>query len=303
VYNALSFSIFDIPYAKRMQAFSGTALLSIALRGALGKTKLEKSNLVVIYESGHVLPGYLTLVDGVWQLTGIETAVKNKGRVRYGSLKSALKQRLMRIVDAPLWALVELFKFEADDVVDMANQALRLTAQKYGIEDPAYLVASRFKREVDYGKLAWSPFTFGNPDIAPGDRSRASFEEQERAKLPRTNPNITILHQSKPLEETPTPTVKEKAQSFESPAYPYKEVADPSAPDGKRFYCWHYIRREWVPLVHQKKPDQETYVIRFNPCAISLPNYEPVPPPLKLEPPVYKPPPLGGRGYLPGYDD
>ncbi len=297
VYNSRAVSLLDIPYSRRMQAFSGTSLLLVALREAWGRTRLEQSHSVAIYESGHILPGYLVQKEGKWHLVGIETAVTNKGRVLYGPLEDALKARLLRIVDAELWAVVELFKFEADNLVDLANQALKLTAEKYSIADPAYLVESRFRREADYSKLAWSPFSFGNPDIGVGDRSRASFEEAPRSELPRANPNTTVLHKSAPVQKIPDSKSEETFDAFGEPTYPYREVADSEGIDGKKFQCWHFQRREWVDLVHEKEEATGFYIIRYNPCEMSKENYEPVPLPLKLIKTSYERPPYDYGGY------
>lgn len=306
VYNAQAVSILDIPYSKRMQAFSGTSLLLISLREAWGNARIEKNNIVAIYESGHVLPGYLFKKEGEWHLVGIETAVGKKGRVLYGPLKEALQQRLMRLVKLNYWTMIELFKFEADNIVDMANQALKLTAEEFGIADPAYLIESRFKREVDYSKLAWSPFSFGNPDIGVGDRNRSSFEEEPRAKLPRANPNITVLHNS-PTPTKPAPETKTEGKfvaTAKDPTYPYQVNKE------GLLGCWDYARRVWINIPFQKEKETGFYLIRFNPCAFSKPGY-PLPElPIKLIAPTPMPPGRGGpygagpyRSYTPSPDD
>ncbi len=289
IYNSQAISVFDTLYTNRAQAYSGTLFLTLATRENWGKAKIEASNLVVIYESGHVLPGYMVKVGDGWHLVGIETAVEGTGRVLYGEVNHAMQKedRMIRVVDAQLFALVELYKFDADDIMDMANQALVQTAAMYGIQEPSLMVRERFKRQVDYGKLAWSPFVFGNPDVGQGDRVRAKLTEAPRKQLPRANPNLTIFH----IAPKPTPTSENGSatQSGElSPGvdpYPYRELADPTAEGGRKFQCWDYSLRAWVDLP-TKKTDDDRYAVQAHPCKPSNANYDPLPYPLFMEPPA-----------------
>jgi hypothetical protein len=319
-YNAQAISVMDTAYDKKVQNYSGTMLLFLALREAWGRDKFQSSGLVAIYESGHVLPGYVLKVNGEWHLIGVETTVSGAGRVLYGPLAQAVKTRMLRIVDADLFCIVELFKFEADNLVDLANEALKATGEKYSIAEPPYLVAQRFRREADYGKIAWSPFGFGSIDIGTGDRERVVLEESPREKLPRANPNITIVHKPDatpdPKKSTPPKTVKPVPFSQEFSNYPYQEIKANNK-DGKLFQCWDYSKRKWVDMPHLKVEDE--YLISHNPCAYSKPgNYEELPAPLRIRgpmrgrppgaypgsyPPSYSPTPYGKTPYggYPGY--
>ncbi|MBY0372280.1 hypothetical protein K2X33_16485 [bacterium] len=302
VYNATAISILDILYTNRTQPFSGTALQQIVWRRTWDAKKFADRNIVLIYESGHVLPGYLKQIDGAWHLFGTETAVEGTARVVYGPLNKAVKARMLRIVDANLGALVDLFKFEADDVVGLANQALQLTAEKYGIVDPPYLVRERFRREPDFGKIQWSPFLFGNPDAGKTDRTRAAFEEQAREKLPRLNPNITVLFTDEPAPQQ-TPTTLPKGAQFDAPPYPYREIKVPKTdhPEGRAFQCWDYKKHEWITMSHTSSGDR-VRVLR-NPCQQSKMDYPELPLPLELY--KEKPRPRTGGGYrgYGGYND
>lgn len=306
LYNSQAFSVMDSIQEKRVQNYSGTLLLFLTLREAWGRDKFQNSGMVAIYESGHVLPGYVVKVKGVWHLVGVETTVSGTGRVLYGPLNEAVKTRMLRIVDADLYSILELFKFEADNVVDLANEAMQVTAAKYQIVDPPYLIAKRFRREADFGKITWSPLGFGSIDIGQGDRERVALDESPREKLPRANPNITIIH--KPAEPTPVAppkTVKPVPSLSEFSAYPYREVKADN-PEGKAFECWDYSKRTWVDMPYRKVDDE--YLILFNPCAYSRPgNYEELPAPLRLLPrggedaDSYYSPSSGGYGpYTPG---
>lgn len=320
IYNAQAISIFDALYQNRAQAYSGTLLLTLAARENWGKPKIEAANLVVIYESGHVLPGYLQKVGEEWHLIGIETAVEGTGRVLYGEVNHAMQNedRMIRVVDAQLFALVELYKFDADDILDMANQALVQTAAKYGIREPSLLVRERFKRQVDYGKLAWSPFSFGNPDVGQGDRVRAKLMESPRKDLPRANPNLTIFH----IAPAPAPTsgtIPQGEVQFLDP-YPYRELADASAEGGRRFQCWDYDRKVWVDIP-TKRTEDGRYAVKSHPCkkvaagyspygyggyappSVPQQNYEPLPYPLFVEPPKQTPRYYDPYGDSEDYED
>ncbi len=305
LYNAQAISIFDAIYTNRIQAFSGTLFSTLVLRESWGKAKIDAANLVVIYESGHSLPGYLEpRENGQWNLVGIETTVEGPARVLYGEINHAMQNedRMMRVVDAQLFALVELFKFNADDIMDMANQALRMTATRYGIVEPSLLVRSSFKRQVNDGQLAWSPFLFGSADVGQGDRPRASLNEASRLSLPRSNPNLTTPYIALPSgSNAPLKgNVFQSGTAASADPYPFRELADSEAEGGRRFQCWDYQKKIWVDIP-TKKTEDDRYAIRFHPCKDSTAKYEELPYPLFVEPP--KPPPRPYSFPYGGYDD
>jgi hypothetical protein len=298
LYNSQAASVMDVVQERKVQNYSGTMLLMLTLREAWGRDKFQNSGLVAIYESGHVLPGIVTKVDGVWYLVGIETTVSGTGRVLYGPLAEAVKTRMLRIVDADLFSVLELFKFEADNVVDFANEALTVTATKLTIADPPLLISKRFRREGDFGKIAWSPLGFGSIDIGQGDRERATLDESKRDKLPRANPNITIIHKPEATPTTPpAKEIKPVPSLSQFSAYPYREVKANNA-EGKSFECWDYSKRVWVTMPYQKVDDE--YLISYHPCAYSRPGtYEELPAPLRLN--TRGTDPAGPGGYGPYY--
>ncbi len=329
-YNSQAISVVDTLQDGKLQSYSGTMLLMLALREAWGKDKLSASNMVAIYESGHVLPGYVVKKDDGWHLYGIETTVEGAGRIVYGPISAAVNERMLRIVDADYFAIVDLFKFDADNIVDLANEALRKTAEKYEIPSPPYLVAQRFRRETDYGKIAWSPFSFGSPDVGTKDRVRVALEESPRSKLPRTNPNITIIHKpAPPKPEDPAPEEEEgegampvtptlgrvskyprslltasadeeaATQKIEVPTYPYRQIPDLRKEGEVRLQCWNYDRNQWMDMPHELI--DEVYWIHFNPCDLGKGAYEPLPEQIKIRAVVKRRPRYGYGGY--DYDD
>lgn len=279
IYNARAISVADIVFNNRTQAFSGTQLQQIVLRQALGQKKFAERHFVLIYESGHVLPGWVQMLDGQWHLFGTETTVEGPAKVVYGPLAKADAVRMLRVVDAELAAMVDLFKFDADDVMAMTNEALRLTAEMYGIKSPPYLVKETFYREVDANRITWSPFQFGRPDAGKTDMVREKFVEKKREELPRLNPNITVLFNGEEPAPATTPVAPQSGIEPDPP-YPYRQIEVPKSdhPEGIAFQCWNYKLRKWITMSHIK--DGDLYRIRRNPCKESLRNYPELPLPL-----------------------
>ncbi|MCB0392514.1 MAG: hypothetical protein KDD58_14590 [Bdellovibrionales bacterium] len=110
IYNSKKTNINDIIYEGRMQCYSGTYLNQVTLRKYVNHVnQFDELNSVVIYESGHVLPGFISKdKDNDWQLTGIETTVGGKAQKIYGKVKSL--DGALRIVLAHDFALSEIFK-------------------------------------------------------------------------------------------------------------------------------------------------------------------------------------------------
>ncbi len=285
IYNSQAVSYLNVLHFRRTQSYSGTYVMELALRETLGRDAFEALNPVVIYESGHVLPGYVRYVtvgkEQVAELVGIETTVAGQGRVLYGPIKDLGPKRMLRIVDANLWAIIELFKFKADNLVDLSNQALRLTSEKYGIPNVPYLVASSFKIEIDTFKIQWSPLGFGNPDIGRNDRERSTFDQEPRAKLPIPNPNSTIYHSPGPTKPTPKIAVDlpSVVEGPTIPSLPYREV--PTGTEERRFECWDYSKSVWVKMPVEEDVENGYFIVLAHPCKASRTEYPPLPLPLK----------------------
>ncbi len=282
VYNARAISALDAPYDKRIQSYSGTLLFLMTLRQALGAEGVAKQNLVVIFESGHVLPGYFVKNGDQWELNGIETTVAGTGQISYGPMNEAIKTRVLRVVDADLFILVDLYKFDALNLKDLANQALTITAEKYHFALNTAL-DSAFVREVKATQLDWTPFSFGSRDTRDQDRERAPLTKASRNELPHVSPNMTIQHAKAATSTEAEPAAPTIEKATMNP-YPFRQVQAPNSPNELISQCWDYVKQAWVDIPHRK--EGEKFFIRFNPCAYSKEHYEPVPPPLFLEPVV-----------------
>lgn len=82
-YNRDMVSLMNYLNEGRMQCYSGTSLFEV-LRQAQTPKSQSKDLFVVIFENGHVLPGYLELKSDGYHLVGIETTVDGSGRKQYG---------------------------------------------------------------------------------------------------------------------------------------------------------------------------------------------------------------------------
>lgn len=129
-YNIAANSPLDVYLNNRMQCYSGTVFMQFQWRAGRRNQFVDK-NPVVIYEFGHILPGYMIKTDEGYALLGIETTVGGKAVKNYGQVK---KLNLpMRIVDAEIFALIEIFKSKVRNGDSLLTSALEQTAKKYGI--------------------------------------------------------------------------------------------------------------------------------------------------------------------------
>lgn len=139
-YQAAATTLFDAIIDGRLQGYSGTVLNQIVFR-ALGSKLYRDFNFVVIFESGHVLPGYVenARINGERKLYlyGMETMTSGKGIKFYGELSQLQNvAQPIRVVDAELFALIEIFKSHVTDPAQLnlaVEKALKVTAEKYGI--------------------------------------------------------------------------------------------------------------------------------------------------------------------------
>jgi hypothetical protein len=120
------------------QCHSGTVLNEIMTRNSVvlqsGKTSdYEKLKRVMIFESGHLLPGYVLPYEKTFRLYGIETTVSGQGIVDYG-WTTKIKEPI-RVVDANLFVVTEVFKshLSASTLKKLSLEFLQKTAEMYNI--------------------------------------------------------------------------------------------------------------------------------------------------------------------------
>jgi len=181
LYNIDSNSPFDLMLDNKMQCYSGTVYHQFQWRAGT-RQEFASKNPVVIYEFGHILPGYVGLEQGNYHLYGVETTVDGLGLKDYGLTKDL--NRAMRVIDADMFALIEIFKGQIANTDDVRSAALKLTAAKYMIplDTLEALVAAQAKGAisasgVDEAFLNSDFMMFGNTDgVAKGDQKRGSYD-------------------------------------------------------------------------------------------------------------------------------
>ncbi len=184
VYNLDANTIFHFLLENKMQCYSGTVLNQLVNRKSVDAKKFREENWVAIYESGHILSGYLTQANGKWNLFGIETTAEGQAMVEYGPVDAITSE--FRLVDAEYWALSELFKFDLKDAAATGNAVLEYTASRYGLGSKLMRIEGT---QSALTKINQSPFSFGNANVEPGDRPRGRFDRRDRGSIVGPNPN------------------------------------------------------------------------------------------------------------------
>jgi hypothetical protein len=166
VYNRDMVNLLNYLEDGRMQCYSGTSLFEV-LRQVNTPKSISKDQFVVIYERGHVLPGYVESKGDGYHLVGIESTVDGSGRKQYGSVKSLQD---VRVVDADFFMAIEVLESVITNKQDVVDRALEITAQRYGID------LNGLEKSLEGFELY--PYKGGvtlNADLA--------FEENEKLKI------------------------------------------------------------------------------------------------------------------------
>lgn len=153
----------------RLQCYSGT-ILHLSMLRQLAPLDYRSLEPVVVFEPGHVLPGYMSKKNGSWTLFGIETTVSGYGAIDFGLAKNLSSETI--VVGAENFVLYELIKDGIKNAEDLRNQLIAEAAEKYGI-----ISNSLSNYKVRYAgtnstKLNQTPFAFGEVKVSPGDQKR-----------------------------------------------------------------------------------------------------------------------------------
>jgi|GEM_PF-3913633 len=193
LYNKEHVSVFSPLSENRIQCYSGTVLFNVLYQMAYGSDFHEK-NLVFIYESAHVLPGYVKDVSGENHLFGVETTVKGKALKIFGPVKDL---RGVRVVDAHLAMGLEAFSGQILNSQSVLQKALTKTAELYDLpltemEESLTDVLIPFKGAYDNSKVAKNTSEYLNSSIfSHGDSSVVPDGDLERLETDELNANST----------------------------------------------------------------------------------------------------------------
>lgn len=177
-----------------LQCYSGTILQQLIWRTTPG---FRGQNPVVIFERGHVLPGFMRQENGQWNLYGIETTASDRGEVRYGST-SGLSGPIV-VVDAESYVILEVFKGKLKNEAEVSQIVVEQTARKYGIdlektrpsEDDRKHGAADGARKIVPNL---SPFSFGEDATPMGRRDRSRMELVDKRSV-RTREEYSLPDQ------------------------------------------------------------------------------------------------------------
>lgn len=186
-YNRDNTSVFSPLLENRMQCYSGTIFFDLIYR-RFKKSAYFEENQVFIYEDAHILPGYLSKIDGQWHLFGIETTLSGSAKKIYGPTSGL---RGVRVVDSHLAMGIEAFKNHIINKASVLKTALEKTALLYDIplgqtESSLSNVSISMDGTLGSGTtssntgsyLNSSLFSFGDSSQVPsGDQDRETIEE------------------------------------------------------------------------------------------------------------------------------
>lgn len=195
LYNREAANIKNITGEGRVQCYSGTYLYQV-LRRQPGRDAFRAGREVVIFESGHVLPGYFqNNADGSKSLIGIETTTSGASRRFLAKITPQSKSvGDRRVVDAEIYAVVDLLQESLANPDEVALAALKLTAEKYGFDMPATSVAqsgATAQDTVTARLLNSSIFGFGRADVPAGDQPRA--DSGDDGSQPVSEPSMMAM--------------------------------------------------------------------------------------------------------------
>ena len=234
-YNSASNTLASVQSSGSWQCSTGTLLFQLAaLR--LPADVFRAHHFVLIYERGHVLPGYLRHVRGAWRLYGVEMTVIGAGQKDYGPTANlALLGYTLRIVAAPEALLVQAVGPFVTNGNDVATALLRRTAERYDIplaelernirDSAALQPESTEPATTTPGPVMHAPWSFGTANVPPGDRIMM--------RLDRLDPRNHALSFSELLELLPPDA------NNDDPLNPIENASKETSPSaGRIVYPW-----------------------------------------------------------------
>jgi len=158
-------TILDVLMNKKIQAYSGTSLELILWRLKLSEEEFKKRNFVVIFERGHLLPGYLVKDEEDWILFGLEMTTLGPSKVYFGPTSQL--QFPIRLISADEFLIGEVFADFFSNTEKVKRNFLEKSSQLYGVSLSTCEPLATPKEPIFFGKTI---FCFGNPMIAKGPR-------------------------------------------------------------------------------------------------------------------------------------
>ena len=179
-YNQTYKSIFDVLQYGKLQCYSGTMLYLLSKKWL--PTNLSVKD-VVIFESGHILPGYMVWNKNHWELVGIEMTAAGYSQINYGDTKKL--NQAIRIVHS-----IDYIKYEArkSDLIspnDIVDKMLKRASLNFQIPiDRTEEKVLSYIQSTGVDSLNSSHFAFGIAKDIPGDKERSVIDIETRFQVP-----------------------------------------------------------------------------------------------------------------------
>lgn len=167
IYNKQESNILSRLVINKAQCYSGTYIMQVLLR----LTSLEafnEINPVVIFESGHVLPGYVVAIEDSFELFGVEMTNNGRALKKYGKTKNL--NREMIVISAHDFAIVEIYKNDLKNSQDVVFNAKDHLAKLYNIDLITTSPHAKGKSNASIDRddvLNATPFGFGDTSHIP----------------------------------------------------------------------------------------------------------------------------------------
>lgn len=187
-YNLDAINLVDVIKNNRMQCYSGTYTYLLLLRLMKDSNWLnEDQRPVVIFRSGHVLPGFMVRTSGSWKLFGIETTAEGQARIDFGPAKGLPKDFV--VVHALDFELSEIYRSVMLNAGQVRSQMILRAQTDFDLPAPKDFYHS----SVTAGPaLNQTLFSFGESKIPTGDLDRLKADvipaQQELSRLVKEPP-------------------------------------------------------------------------------------------------------------------
>lgn len=172
-------------FENRMNCYSGTSLFLVMNELSANPA----NNMVVIFQEGHVLPGYVVKKDNAYVLYGLETTAAGTAIIKFGDTSKVSGD--IRVFDARQFLLSEALRpLQLENFDEVYTQMLE-SMKKFGFDPTKFKSKGYVSGANSTGALNETPFGFGVLNVSSGDSVRPSFAQKNYTPpAPRTQSAI-----------------------------------------------------------------------------------------------------------------
>jgi len=180
LYNSSAIQVSQPLFNGRLQCASGSLLYVLS-----ATHQANVSNLVVIFRSGHMLPGVMVKAKGGYQLQGIETTANGEALVDYGPAAKIDTNQI--VVSADDYLISKALEGVIANVPQFKQAVIDRAIKRFGLPKPTVVdgetvVGSNGQITYSYGGVSLanaSIFAFGVPSAPFGDLERPTFKSMK----------------------------------------------------------------------------------------------------------------------------